>query len=238
MSPRDLSRILEEGTKAVQVTAVHPTTGKTNALSAQQLREVLEAVASPDPSRRLESLGLPPSWLDGTGVQGILFLAQGSGWQRSGKSLLELLDVVREAVGLEGARPQDKLIHIVEDDESIRGMYDFILRKSGFRTDLFSDGIEFLRDLHGREEEGAPDLVLLDLMLPGKSGFEILRELQADAPRLRMLIITGRHMDPEMAEMLRGEPNVAGFLPKPVSPQSLLQSIQTTLGTRPTGRII
>ena len=113
MIPQDLCRILEEGPKAVQVTAVHPATGKTKPLSAQQLREVLEAVASPDATHRLESLGIPSFWLEGTGVQGILFLAKGSGWQCSGKSLRELLEVVREAVGLTGPRPQDKLVHIV-----------------------------------------------------------------------------------------------------------------------------
>ena len=185
---------------------------------------------TPDATRRLESLGIPSFWLEGTGVQGILFLAQGSGWQCSGKSLRELLEVVREAVGLTGPRPQDKLVHIVEDDESIRGMYDFILRKTGFRTDIFPDGDEFLRELRSRGEEWAPDLLILDLMLPGRSGFEILRDLQAEAPRLKVLIITGRFMDSGTVNILRCEPNTAEFLSKPVPAQSLVLAVQRALG--------
>ena len=230
MSPQDLARLLEEGPKAVKVTAVHPGTGKTNPLSTQQLREILEAVASADALRRIESMGLPSSWLEGLGVQGVLFLAEGKGRQRSGKSLRELLDVVREEAGLAGPRPQDKLVHIVEDDESIRGMYDFILRKTGFRTDVFPDGDEFLRELRNRGEEWAPDLLILDLMLPGRSGFEVLRELQAEAPSMKVLIISGRFMDSGTVNILRCEPNTAEFLSKPVPAQSLVLAVQRALG--------
>jgi CheY-like chemotaxis protein len=230
MNPQDLVRLLEEGPKAVKVTALHPGTGKTNPLSVQQLRELLEAIASPDAPRRIESMGLPSSWLEGFGIQGVLFLAEGKGRQRSGKSLRELLDVVREEAGLAGPRPQDKLVHIVEDDESIRGMYDFILRKSGFRTDIFSDGDEFLRELRTRGEEGAADLLILDLMLPGRSGFEVLRDLQAEAPRMKVLIVTGRFMDSGTVNILRCEPNTAEFLSKPVPAQSLILAVQRALG--------
>ncbi|MEK7746973.1 MAG: response regulator, partial [Elusimicrobiota bacterium] len=105
-----------------------------------------------------------------------------------------------------------------------------ILRKTGFRTDIFPDGDEFLRELRSRGEEWAPDLLILDLMLPGRSGFEILRDLQAEAPRLKVLIITGRFMDAGTVNILRCEPNTAEFLPKPVSAQSLVLAVQRALG--------
>lgn len=70
-----------------------------------------------------------------------------------------------------------KYILIVEDDEFISDVYQKKLLMEGFEVALARDGEEALRLLRNRK----PDLMLLDIMLPLKDGFEVLSELRADS---------------------------------------------------------
>lgn len=69
-----------------------------------------------------------------------------------------------------------KYILIVEDDEFISDVYQKKLSMEGFEVALAKDGEEALRLLRERK----PDLVLLDIMIPLKNGFEVLSEMRAD----------------------------------------------------------
>lgn len=69
-----------------------------------------------------------------------------------------------------------KYILIVEDDEFISDVYRKKLSMEGFEVALAQDGEEALRLLRNRR----PDLVLLDIMIPLKDGFEVLSDLRAD----------------------------------------------------------
>lgn len=69
-----------------------------------------------------------------------------------------------------------KYILIVEDDEFISDVYRKKLSMEGFEVALAKDGEEALRLLRERK----PDLVLLDIMIPLKDGFEVLSEMRAD----------------------------------------------------------
>ena len=125
--------------------------------------------------------------------------------------------------------PGDKLILIVDDDDSVIELFDFIARKEGFKTVKAASGeaaIKTTRLLH-------PALVLLDLMLPKPGGFEVMRELQGDETSdIPIVIVTGRYMDRSTQEMIKQEPNVKGFLEKPVEPQTLAALLHTLLKTR------
>ncbi|MHB0995469.1 MAG: response regulator [Elusimicrobiales bacterium] len=127
-------------------------------------------------------------------------------------------------------RPADKLVLIVDDDESVRELIEFIVKKEGFRIEKAADGEEALQKARAVN----PDLILLDLMLPKYGGFEILRELQADETSgIPIVIITGRYTDRSTSDMIKQEPNVREFIEKPVKPQILTALLHKLLRTQP-----
>ena len=72
------------------------------------------------------------------------------------------------------------MIYCVEDDRSIRELIIYALKSNGYEAIGFSEGRPFLKAL----ESGLPALILLDIMLPGEDGIEILKKLKA-SPKLR-----------------------------------------------------
>ena len=68
------------------------------------------------------------------------------------------------------------MIYIVEDDLNIRQMESYALKNSGYLTEEFDDGVSFFAAC----EKKLPDLVLLDIMLPGDDGLKILQTLKAN----------------------------------------------------------
>lgn len=128
------------------------------------------------------------------------------------------------------ANPADKLVLIVDDDDSVRELLEFVVKKEGFKIDKAVDGEEAL----SKARQINPDLILLDLMLPKFGGFEILRELQNDeTANIPIIIITGRYTDRSTAEMIRQEPNVKDFFEKPVKPQLIAAMLHKVLNTQP-----
>lgn len=126
--------------------------------------------------------------------------------------------------------PADKLVLIVDDDDSVRELIEFVVKKEGFRVEKAADGEEALK----KARACCPDLMLLDLMLPKFGGFEILRELQNDeTASIPIIIITGRYTDRSTSEMIKQEPNVKDFVEKPVKPQVLSALIHKILHTQP-----
>ena len=81
-------------------------------------------------------------------------------------------------------------IYIVEDDPEIRELESYALKSSGYETVEFAEGSSFFNAL--RREK--PDLVLLDVMLPGEDGLSILKHLrsQSDTMRLPVILVTAR----------------------------------------------
>ena len=127
-------------------------------------------------------------------------------------------------------RPADKLILIVDDDDSVRDLLEFVIKKEGFRIEKAADGEEALN----KARSANPDLILLDLMLPKFGGFEILRELQGDdTGSIPIIIITGRYTDRSTSDMIKQEPNVKDFIEKPVKPQILTALVHKILRTQP-----
>lgn len=127
------------------------------------------------------------------------------------------------------AQPKDKLILLVEDDESQLDLVRHLLSKEGFRLSEVSSG----RAAMQKVKEQSPDLIVLDLMLPGLSGYELLRELQAagfgDIP---VVILTARVMDAKTVELVKSEPNVKEFFPKPPN-VAFTMRLHSLLKTRP-----
>ncbi len=116
---------------------------------------------------------------------------------------------------------------IVEDEESILLSLEFLLGKEGYIVSTARDGAEALHLLQAR----APDLVLLDVMLPLIDGFELCRRIRT-MPALtatRIMMVTARGRD---AEITRGLALGAdAYLTKPFSTRELMDKVRALLAT-------
>ncbi len=124
-------------------------------------------------------------------------------------------------------------ILVVEDEESIqRGLCD-VLAYHGHVPTACSDGEAGLREALAREYA----LVLLDVMLPGMSGFEVCRELRRERPRLPILMLTARGAEEDVLEGFRCGSD--DYLTKPFSVAELVARIEALLrraGSLPASR--
>ena len=111
---------------------------------------------------------------------------------------------------------------VVEDDPALRRMYRTALALAGFDVVEADDGLAALHFLDQR----APDIVVLDLMLPTISGFIVQQEIAAHAHtrNIPIVIVTG-------ADLSLAHLDVPCVLRKPVSPESLVDSVRSCLAT-------
>ncbi|SAL39689.1 two component transcriptional regulator [Caballeronia sordidicola] len=115
-------------------------------------------------------------------------------------------------------------ILIVDDDRGIRELIAGYLDKSGMRVSLAANG----RQMYSVLENGAPDLIVLDLMMPGEDGLVICRELRAGKFRsVPVLMLTAR--DEEADRILGLEMGADDYLPKPFAVRELLARIRAVL---------
>lgn len=122
-----------------------------------------------------------------------------------------------------------KLILIIDDDDGVRELLTFLVKKEGYRAECAVDGEEGYQ----KAERLKPDLILLDLMMPRYGGFEVLRRLQAgELSRIPIVVVTGRYTDRSTAEMIRQESNVVDFLEKPLKPNVLGATLARLLNPR------
>lgn len=128
------------------------------------------------------------------------------------------------------ADPKGKLILLVDDDASIRDLLKTMLQKEGFRTESAADGQEGIRKV----EMHSPDLIMLDYIMPGSGGLEVLKELQVgDAKTIPVIVMSGRRIDSQMLDMIQQESNVKEFMAKPVKRAVLVSMLHRILKTRP-----
>jgi DNA-binding response OmpR family regulator len=123
-----------------------------------------------------------------------------------------------------------KLVLIIDDDEGVRELLTFLVKKEGFRAESAVDG----EDGYQKAERLRPHLIILDLMMPRYGGFEVLRQLQSGGlGRIPIVVVTGRYTDRSTAEMIRQESNVVDFLEKPLKPNVLGATLERILKPRP-----
>lgn len=118
-----------------------------------------------------------------------------------------------------------KKILIVDDERDIIDLLKFNLEKEGYETLIALDGEQAL-DLALNEKI---DLVLLDIMLPGKDGREVLRELRQNSATRFLPIIFLTAKDSEMDEVIGLELGADDYIVKPISILKLLTRIKTVL---------
>ena len=120
------------------------------------------------------------------------------------------------------ARRTSALILVVEDEESYREALLAGLTREGYQVELASDGIDGLR----RFVDHQPDLVLLDLLLPGMSGVEVCRRMRAIAP---VPIIMVSALDSETDIVLGLELGAEDYIAKPYRLRELVARIRSVL---------
>lgn len=114
-----------------------------------------------------------------------------------------------------------KQILLIEDEPNILEAIRFILSRDGFTVKTHSDGATALAEIVAR----GPDMIILDVMLPNRSGLDILRELRetdgfGDLPVL-MLTARGQKKDRELAERY----GASRFMTKPFSNAEVLSCV-------------
>ena len=129
--------------------------------------------------------------------------------------------------------PAEKLVLLVDDDVSLLDLMSHVVQNEGFRIDRAVDGLEAVQKV----EALSPDLLVLDMMLPGIGGYEVVRQMQAlGHGAIPIMIVTGRQMDRQSIDLIRQESNVAEFMEKPVRPAVLAAALHRLLKTQPPPR--
>ncbi len=113
-------------------------------------------------------------------------------------------------------------ILIVDDDRDIRDLLSEYLQKQGYRTSVAADG-RAMRTALGR---ALPDLIVLDLMLPGEDGLVLCREVRAQSD-IPIIILTAR--GEEVVRIVGLEMGADDYLAKPFSPRELVARIKSIL---------
>jgi two-component system OmpR family response regulator len=114
-------------------------------------------------------------------------------------------------------------ILVIEDDPEIRHLVQSYLQRQGFRVDVGDGGAALDRF---RTHYGDPDLVVLDLMMPGEDGLSICRRLRASS-RVPVIILTAKGEDIDRIVGL--EMGADDYLPKPFNPRELVARIRAIL---------
>ncbi len=122
---------------------------------------------------------------------------------------------------------QNILIVIVEDDEDIRELLEYNLKKEGFLTQSFNDGIGVVEKLEVLPQ--APHLVLLDLMLPGESGLSLCEKIRAsdNLKHIPVLMVTAKGEESDIVYGL--EKGADDYIIKPFSPRELIARVKSHL---------
>ena len=116
-------------------------------------------------------------------------------------------------------------ILIVDDEPNIVISIEYLMKKEGFEVAVAHDGDAAL----ARVAEFQPDLILLDVMMPKKSGYEVCQQLRADPARaaLKIVMLTAKGRDTEVAKGLAL--GADAYIIKPFSTRDLVSQVRTLL---------
>lgn len=115
---------------------------------------------------------------------------------------------------------------LVDDEPDALKTYSDILCSEGYEVTVATTGEQALRMIDGYR----PDVILLDIMLPGKNGVEVARELsrRSDAGDIPVVMITALNSFP-VGDGLDSIPGIRRFIYKPCRPRTLLEGVENVL---------
>ena len=120
-------------------------------------------------------------------------------------------------------------IVVADDEVNILISLEFLLQRAGYEVSLARDGLEALTLVR----QVRPQQLLLDVMMPGETGFEVCQELRADESMagMQVLMLTAKGRDTDVAKGLALGANA--YMTKPFSTKDLLQKVQDLLQRLP-----
>ena len=118
-----------------------------------------------------------------------------------------------------------KTIHIVEDEPDIRETLAYNLSQEGFKVSEFSDAESCLDKIQKKK----PDLLILDLMLPGMSGLDLCKEIRADKSLQNLAIIMLTAKGEEVDRIIGFELGADDYVTKPFSVRELILRVKVIL---------
>ena len=115
------------------------------------------------------------------------------------------------------------VIYCVEDDAGIRELVSYALTSSGFETECFEEGESFLQSFYKKK----PDLVLLDVMLPGMDGMEILKAIRKKDAEIPVIMLTAKS---DRMDKIKGlDAGADDYVTKPFDVLELLSRIRAVM---------
>jgi serine/threonine protein kinase len=140
------------------------------------------------------------------------------------QSVKDFAAALRRVTIAEPTRPRDTItVLVIEDDETLRDTLEISLEGEGYRVIKAGNGREGIR----AAETGRPDLVLLDVTLPGMNGFDVCRELRSHGLAAPIIMVTGRA--DEVDRVVGLEIGADDYLTKPFGRRELLARIRVHL---------
>jgi two-component system, LuxR family, response regulator FixJ len=124
---------------------------------------------------------------------------------------------------ISAATTQARQIVVVDDDDDMREILTLILSTEGYPIATFADGDAFLR----KADASPPICVFLDIVMPGRSGLHILKELNARRYEAPVFIMSARNDTPTVVEGLKS--GAQDFLHKPFDPYTAVQRVRDAL---------
>lgn len=118
-----------------------------------------------------------------------------------------------------------ELIYVVDDEENIRELIEYNLKKAGYNIRTFADGESFLNSL----QDDMPDLVCLDIMLPDYDGLELCKKIRASKKFKNLPIILLTAKTTEFDTIIGLESGADDYIGKPFSVNELIARIRSLL---------
>ncbi len=115
---------------------------------------------------------------------------------------------------------------VIDDDPGMLELMEAYFSQQGYRV----FGVRNGEDALGTLDDTQPDLIILDLVLPGMGGLDVLRQLKQILPRVPVVMVSGHGQAPNIVESMRR--GASDFLPKPFELEELDLALRNVLGVR------
>lgn len=121
-------------------------------------------------------------------------------------------------------KTEQRQVLVVDDDSIIRETLRILLRSNGFDVvGEASDGIKAMQMLRKHK----PDIVLLDISMPGASGLDVLEEIRSELPEVNVVMISGEAKSDIVKKAIEG--GAIGYIVKPFNTANVMQNLERAL---------
>ncbi|MCK4365100.1 MAG: response regulator [Thermoplasmatales archaeon] len=115
-------------------------------------------------------------------------------------------------------------VMVVDDEQDLREMINLMMKKEGYETEMAENGEEFLEKIDNFD----PDVVTLDVMMPGLTTKEILTKLQEKKSNPKIILLTVVRFSDEEKKKILEMGNVVDYITKPFEFDDLINTVKKT----------